>query len=248
MNERLNKHFKDIFKDSARFSRRHWLSLVKMSIPFFIPVVFLAGIIDLEVKYGYTIVAHFNLLINTLIYYFISTLMFLAALIYTAALMTFIDALNKSKTLSIFQAYQAAVKNLLPLAFVQILSMGKILLWFLALIIPGIYRASLYSFAWISVLLDGKRGEEALEFSKKILKPNLVKYLDYLLFSFLGTFFICVPFLICLEFVLEYSFLKEVYWMLHIINIIEAIMLVLAGHFLIIFLYCLYEEFKGRIA
>ena len=112
--------------------------------------------------------------------------------LYQIVIFRILQAVDKNEPLGIKDAYRAAYAVLGSYLFVSLLLMVKVILWSFLLIVPGIIFGVLYSFAPLAFLIDGKKGQEALVFSKAIIKPNAWKYIGYYAVAVLGVIFVGV--------------------------------------------------------
>ncbi|MDP8264471.1 MAG: hypothetical protein P9M12_03205 [Candidatus Aceula lacicola] len=157
----------------------------------------------------------------------------LFALLYSIALIKTIHNAAQGQAVSGMEMYKEARGVLKPFAVVSVIVFIKVLLWSLLLIIPGIIFSVLYSFSQLSVILDEKRGNEALVLSKSVIKANLKEFLlkmlalmgVALLISIISSFMVLIPYV---------GF---------IIN--EAVKIAL-GIYAMIFSYYLYQDLKSK--
>ncbi len=120
----------------------------------------------------------------------------------------------------------------------------KVILWGLLLIIPGIFTFFLYSFSGPALVLDGKKGKEALLFSRQIIACNLNVYFDMVVIMTIFQMALFMPFYLVINQLHRILYLRSFYVFS---NVADLMLYLLAGiHFVIfqIFFYCLYEELK----
>jgi len=246
-NEIKQKNFIGILKESRTLYTRYWFHFILISLIFLIPTL-------LTILFFLFNAPFWNFIINTfsfLFYYISFWLLVSVALFYSLlsimAFVKFLDSAHRDQTLGIFEAYKEALRQYGSLLSVYGLFTGKIFLWGLLLILPGIYFGILYNFAPLAVLVDNKKGMEALNFSRSLVRPNIIKYLDYILLSFGSVALICIPFFVCLDFVVKWALSRQYSWLVHSGGILEFFVLLTAGHFLMVFYYFVYCEFKNRI-
>jgi len=77
------------------------------------------------------------------------------------------------KKMSIFKAYSQSLRELIPFIWTNFLGAVIILLGLILFIIPGIYWAVKYSFSQFVVILEGKKGRNALNTSGAYIKNHL---------------------------------------------------------------------------
>ncbi len=95
------------------------------------------------------------------------------------AMIKVVDTANRGQAIGVFEAYKQA--RLLSLSYftAMILTVGKIFLWSLLLIIPGVIFGIFYSLYSFAVVVDGQRGNQALAYSAKIIKPQIWRCIGY---------------------------------------------------------------------
>ena len=97
--------------------------------------------------------------------------------LYHIAILKQIQAVDHGEKQSMVDSYRRAWLLCRSYLGVSFLTIGKVLLWTLALFVPGIIFGVLYSFSSMVFVLEGKKGLSALSESKKLIKANLGKYL-----------------------------------------------------------------------
>ena len=171
-----------------------------------------------------------TVLVSGIVFIFI----ILFSLFYSIALIKTIHNAAQGQEVSGIEMYREAKGVLKPFAVVSIIVFVKVALWSLLLIIPGIIFSVLYSFAQLAVIIDGKRGNEALVFSKSVVKDNLKEFLlkmfalmgVVILIGIISSFMVLIPFVGI------------------IIN--EAVKIAL-GIYAMIFSYYLYQDLKSKV-
>ena len=130
--------------------------------------------------------------------------------------------------------------------FVQILYFLKVLAWSLAMIIPGIIFAVLYSAGGMAALVDNKAGDEALAFSRKLIRSNLNFYLDNLLFLAVSLSGVIWALVHISTYLIELTILKQIYLLTAFVGLLQYVILAYGAIFFLIFYYYLYLELKER--
>jgi len=97
--------------------------------------------------------------------------------LYQIAIIKTIMSVENNEKLDSVDAYSAALNLFGPVAIVGILVTAKVFLWSLLLIIPGIIFGIYYSFSVFAAIIEGKKGNDALRFSKDIVRSNIGKFL-----------------------------------------------------------------------
>ncbi len=93
-------------------------------------------------------------------------------------------SLFRQEPLSSLGAYRKAWRMMEQEMKITAIYACKVALWSV-LVIPGIYFSTLYSFASLAYISDGKRGQEALVFSRQLIRPHLRRYWGYSLIFFI---------------------------------------------------------------
>jgi hypothetical protein len=94
----------------------------------------------------------------------------LATLLFTTAFMKVIVArYENTEAVQMGQNIKDSMSLMLPVIWVSILTSLAVMGGFILLIIPGIIFAIWFSFGFYATVLDGKRGADALKYSKSLL-------------------------------------------------------------------------------
>ncbi len=112
-------------------------------------------------------------------------LTFIALILCQIALMKRIDAGARQRDMSSFKAYQEAFALLGPYFLFCMRLFVKIFLWSLCFILPGVYFSMMYSLSPLAFTIDGKRGRDALDLSKKIMQLYARNVIGYTLIVFI---------------------------------------------------------------
>lgn len=113
---------------------------------------------------------------------FLLTLIFVLLLFFLELVIegSLISVLGENK--AFFQAINTALKKLLPLFLTRLLTIIAIFFGTLFFILPGIIFTVWFSFGNFAVVLDGKRGIQALIFSKNLVSGKWGEVFKRLLF------------------------------------------------------------------
>ena len=168
-------------------------------------------------------------------------------LLYPVALIRMIQSINAQEELTPLASYQKAWGVIASYLWIGTIVLFKVILWSLLFIIPGIIFGIFYSFWYLAFLIDNKRGNEALIYSKKIIKPNFWPYVGY---SLVLVFIMVVVYLL-IGFVVKLLFGVPVRGSFSLMptigsffrSILEGIVSIYAT----IFCYKLYKELKSRL-
>lgn len=92
----------------------------------------------------------------------------LCAAIAMVALTLAVDARDQGRALPVAEAYQEAFARLIPFAWAGLIVMARVCVGFLLLIVPGIILSLRYSLVHVVVLVEGRRGTDALKRSSAL--------------------------------------------------------------------------------
>jgi len=181
--------------------------------------------------------------VNVILYIFVISFF----LLYLIAIIKSIQYADKGREFKIWQAYYQGLFIFKDYLIVKSLNIIKVIAWFALFIIPGLVFAVLYSFSGYAFLIDGKKGNEALVFSKKIIKPHVVEFLDYVLFILAVLFAACYPLISIFDVCAFMFYRKGNSFLVEIFLSLQWIVLIAGLNFLFVFLYYLYQEMKKGI-
>ena len=175
-----------------------------------------------------------------------AVIMIVLFVLYPIVIIKMIQSADRGEDLTPMASYREALSIWGPYLIVVLWAIGKVVLWSLLLIIPGILFGILYSFSNMAVLLDGKRGQEALVYSKQIIKPQFWSYVGYSAAVAVIMLILYLAIRFAISAVLGAPTAND--------TSMRSIIIGTAGNFLTaivniygtIFSYFLYREFKGR--
>ena len=210
------------------------------SICFFIPFIGL-GISGL----GKSI----DLQITTTVFVVLFVFAIMAILfLYQIAMVKAVCHAHQGEKFSVWGVYKETLNIFWSFVFVESIVIIKVLLWTLLLIIPGIIFGIFYSFSSLSLILDGKKGNQALIHSAQIIKPQVWRFLGTAMLVGLVTVVLTVAVRIGLHMVFG-SFTSEGPRLLPIIGrLVGGIFDGIVGIYYLIFFYFLYLELKPKTA
>ena len=116
------------------------------------------------------------------------------------------------------------------------------MLWSLLLVIPGIIFALFYSFAQMAVVLDDRKGMEALVFSRKIIQPFFWEFVGKSLVAGMIFFIVSAVFNVILCRIFPSKTGWDPIWVSLLMNFINGFLSV----FPLAFGYFLYQDLKER--
>jgi len=130
--------------------------------------------------------------------------------------------------------------------WVKILYVLKVFCWSLLLIIPGVIFGVYYSSSSLALIVDNKRGQEALKLSQMVIKPNFTKYLTCLLLMFILLLIACVLFIFVFDTYIVLFTLRGKLFLAEVIGFLEVTWIAMAGVFFYVFYYYLYKDLKDN--
>ncbi|MCA9405258.1 MAG: hypothetical protein KC684_01880 [Candidatus Omnitrophica bacterium] len=130
--------------------------------------------------------------------------------------------------------------------FVTVLYVLKTVMWSVLLIIPGLIYAAVHAFGMMSCAVDGYQRQDALSYSKKLIKPNIHTFLDMTLFLGILVWIGVFSFIKTLD-VMMYSVHSLGYmWLAKGFDMMGVAVVLGASVFVTVFYYYLYLQFKSR--
>lgn len=139
-----------------------------------------------------------------------------------------------------------ALRLFLPVFWLVIVFSFKIFLWSLLFVIPGIIAFIFYGATLFCFVADGKRGGKAIKMSVSLIKPNVVWYLDSLLFIVFVVGSCVVAWVRLWDVVLLHFLHLNNQFLAYTINYLELFVVFGAGLFFLCFYMILYDELKNH--
>lgn len=166
------------------------------------------------------------------------------SLLYQVAVVKTVESVDKKQPLEPLALYKTALADMGGYLVVALWVMVKVLLWSLLLVIPGVIFGILYSFATFAFLLDRKKGIEALQFSRGIIRANVWRFIGNSLAVGLitGSIYFVIKIILALIFGVPAQSNPTLLSLTGqgLGNIFNAVI----GVYVFIFYYLLYGEFK----
>lgn len=97
-------------------------------------------------------------------------------LAYTLSIVGLTDSIYYSKKETVFEVFANAVKKLPKFVLLKVIYVAKIIPWLLLLVLPGIYKFVLYSFAGLIYLVEEKDINESYNQSIRMVRPHWFKH------------------------------------------------------------------------
>jgi len=224
----------------------HWLAFFKVFAVFYVPVLMIYYLFWDNSKLIDRIIDRYSLRTFHMIddaSYVVLLILFIMFLL--AVILRIISA-DRGQKESVRSVYGKAGKMLKSYAWIKMICAFKVLGWTLLLILPGLYYAVLYSFAGMALLVDGKKGKEALELSRKMVKPNLKIYLVGSLNMLVLLLAVCIVYKFFFDRLAIFFLMNDINIMVDVIDNLSVIFVFLAGVYFLVFHYCMYKELKVR--
>jgi hypothetical protein len=159
----------EILKHTFRLYVKNWRSILPYSALVFVPAAVLA-LLGVGSVYLSTILPTSDLVNDIVIFLLSIASWFIGYWAMLGLALATKDMLEGLPIPTWRQGLSATGNMVLPILWVSFLTSLIVGLWTLLLIIPGIIFSMYYVFSGYSVLFDGKRGLEALRFSKSMVK------------------------------------------------------------------------------
>ncbi len=175
------KPLRQLLVESFELLQKIFLKLFAMALACFggLIIFFIAAIIVMVI---FSIVSVIAGTAGKMIAVVVSTLLAITGItvfstIYTIGTIKIIQSGSRGEVPLLNDAFKASWMMVGPTLLIAAIVVIKVVLWALLLIIPGIIFGIYYSFSYLAFIVDGKRGNEALVFSKSIIKPNIGKFI-----------------------------------------------------------------------
>jgi len=226
--------------------KRSWASLYMIALFFIVPIITFQFFLIYNPHIWRELAMKYSNLTSNICYGLSLMAMILFFLLYVAAIFKTVALMDQGKAPKLFESCKEAARDIKPFCAVCILYVLLVSLWTLVIVIPGIIFGVLYSLAPMAMLIDQKRGFEALIFSKRIVKQTCVKYLDYLLLTTLLLFAFFVPIVIFMDMLINFMLSRGMYSGAIIVDYSEILVLLFVVNYFMMFCYFLYQEMKIR--
>jgi len=146
----------------------------------------------------------------------------------------------------LIESFRRADRICAAYIWVKILFVFKVICWSILFVIPGIVAGILYNFAGMALLVDGKRGQEALQHSKEIIKQNFFDYLFSTVMMLTVLMLICAAFILLFDNLILIFVLQKIYFSAMLIDLLEISIILLSGIYFLIFYYYLYKDLQKK--
>lgn len=114
-------------------------------------------------------------------------------LFYNAVVIKLVACASSGESINLLDLFRQVKLIFASFLLVSCLVFVKVFLWSLLLIIPGIIFSCFYVFSQFGVVLEGKKGKEALIISRGLIQPNLGDFMFKYISMFvlvLGIYFV----------------------------------------------------------
>lgn len=236
--------FATLLRSSVQFYSSHVVSLLLINLLVIVPVVLLAFGVATLYPVGAGAITPDKILMARTLFLILALMVVLFSFLSGGALIIFIVKNMRRENVPIMAAYRLALGKFPDYMKINAICGLKVLGWGLLLILPGIYFSVLYSFAPLLVLIEGKNSKEAMALSAALLKPNLIKYLDYLLYAAVTSILSYLPFLALFEYLVEFCVGRGNWQLADSVSYLELIVVLMAVQFNVVFYIRLFEEIR----
>jgi len=161
------------------------------------------------------------------------------------ALVLTLRDIERGRPVNVLGSFAGGVKMIPADFYLKCAAAWKILLWGLCFILPGLYKAVLYSLAKYSLIEENKKGFDALDASHSLLKGKFVHYLDYIFFVFLIVFYVFMVQKLLMDHVYNFFMFREIHGVLRWIENFEIVCAGWGHVFIVIFFHRLYLRLKN---
>ncbi len=171
---------------------------------------------------------------------------FLFFLIYLSAMIKTIQYADEGKPFGVMDAYRWAWGAFGSYLWVKILFVLKVALWSLLFVVPGIIFGIFYCLSGMAFVIDGKKGEDAFIYSRKIVRTNFAACVGCVAFIVLFLSAVCAAVVVFLDGLIVLARLKGHLLLANLIDAAEVLTILASSVFLLVFVYYLYKELKSR--
>ena len=165
-------------------------------------------------------------------------------IIYFCTIFRAIPPLERGEKPGIINVYLEGAKASPTYLLIKLLALAQACLWALVLIVPGLVVAVYYLMAGLAFLIDGKKGREALAFSKAMIKPRIFFFLDNALYMTMVVTAVVLPWILMLK-VLRPILWDHAYYVLsNLCRDFRIFLILLWVNLMAIGAYYFYKQFK----
>lgn len=245
--------FKNSFKKAIGLFVKNGLCFLRLFITFFIPLLVLYIYFWDDQELIQAIIDQLTLPGFVLIDDAINYAVLVYFLFYFVVVVKSIHAVDHGGNSGVIASTREALGIFGSYLWVKILSLFKILCWSLLLIIPGVVVGVLHNFSGMALLIDGKRGKEALIRSQEIIASNTKKYLVSYFLILISSAVAWVLVTLSLDSIITIFKLNGNMFLAGIVIFLEVSLCALVGSFFLTFYYCLYvalnsdSDFEVRV-
>ncbi len=230
-----------LYGNTLRLFGRHWFKFLFIACLFFYPLFLLDDWLYLNIRYLSSL--HLYSLLDKSLY----IVTFIFSVIYLILLYGVCICSDQDKTVKWGTLLKDVKRFFCSFSFIQILYLLTIILWSLALIIPGVFSAFLYIFSGLALLVDGKKGKEALKYSKLLVASRLNTFFDMLVLIIIVQGMLFVPFYLLINQAHRILYISSQYLLSTSVDSLFFLIALISMVIVQIFLYYLYLELKKKV-
>jgi len=238
------KFFRDLFKKAVYVFVNNGLCFTRLFIVFFIPLVVWHFFYVENSKLIQMIIDQFTITGFRRIDNAIHCIVLVYFFLYLVAIVQSVHAAVRGGNPGVIASYRKALGIFSSYLWVKTLSLFQMLCWSLLLIVPGVIKGVFYNFSGMALLIDGKRGKEALIQSQTVIKPNVVKYLVSSSFVAIILIIVCVSITVNLNSFITFFYLNGKTFLAGVVICSEIGLYAIAISFFLTFYYCLYTTLR----
>ena len=246
MTDQVLKSFKSIFRDAGSFYIKYFSRFLCLTFAFLLPFLIVDRFFFNNASLKSQLIRYSSSFYK-LFYGFVDIISVLYFLLYLVAAIKMVQALDENKYSNIQSVLRSANQSFLGYVHIKILTILKVLLWSLVFVVPGVIFGVFYSMSSLAFLVDGKKGAEALQFSRSIVRPSLggVALDIFLVLVFLIT--LIFPPIYALDTLVEFFYIKDLLLFPEAIDALEILLIFMFVVFFLVYLYQLYKALRGRV-
>jgi len=252
------KNFISILLTSYHFYAKNLFSFLRVIIIIFIPLFIIDRLFFMRTQFDAISFAYFK---NTLMYigdqpFTLALFIFIATLVGFITIALFLlfqivilktyEKIDQKKQVCTGNIFHESIWLFFPYSLVFILFVFWASVWSLLFIIPGLVVGFFYSFAICAFMFDNKRGNEALSYSKKIIKSDMKRTAGNIV-GMLGI--VCCLYLILVLF-LEYIFAVHIQCdpatKARMGELLQDLVTIIFAAYPLIFITVLYKDMRNK--
>jgi len=180
--------WRDLLRKTGKLFWANWFLFLKVALVFFALFLFVDLFFWSNTLLRQDIILTFSFSVFQMVYWAVAVVVCICFFWFLAALIRCIQAVDQGEPIGVLKAYGSSLAVLSPYIYVKFLYLFKVFLWSLCLVIPGMIFGFLYCLSGMAMLIGGKKGGEALTYSKKLIRSQLIESIASVAFFLMMVF------------------------------------------------------------